>query len=102
MARPKTDRKIFVRIQLNEVSFADVAEWAAKSGIRDKSCILYTKIPNGLATDLRPNTKGIAKYFQFCHRYYKDQEPKRLKEQAEALRVMQEAAAKAKELGVKI
>ena len=102
MPRPKTNRRIFVRIQLNEYTFAEIAAWAAKSGIRDKSCVLYRAAANGGPGEVIPNTKGLAKYLQFCHDYYKIAEPRRLQEQAEAMRILQEAQKHAKEVGAQL
>jgi len=72
-----TTEKIWVRIQLNENTFPDVASWAVKSGVRHPTCVLYPKDVNKSGAKGKANTKSLAKFFRFCFEEYKKGEPER-------------------------
>lgn len=75
----KTETRVCIK--MNRDYFTEVAGLAQKSGIRARGVLLYSKI-HGFDV---PNTKSLSKFFRFCVAYYKENEPRRLREQADLL-----------------
>ncbi|MBU0592043.1 hypothetical protein KKF81_00230 [Candidatus Micrarchaeota archaeon] len=88
-----------IAVYFNETDLLAIAKDAEELGFRRVGIPIKTQKPHGFANEWLANTDGISKMLKFAYKEYKKNKPKRLEEQAEALRKLKEAEEMARVVG---
>lgn len=88
-----------VAVYFNESDLQTLVKDAEELGFRRVGIPIKTQKPHGFAHEWLANTDGVSKVLKFAHKEYRNSKPKRLEEQAEALRRLKEAEELARQVG---